>query len=266
MNERRAEIMKKALIFVIAAFVAIFGFNCEDDSNPLFDLSQPETRTPEDSAAFYEALVMSLWYTDNLYPDSSIAWRFYDNLLELREKYADSIPEVEIKFVPIYSLLSFYISVDSTGFLKLRNGTFSELDSINDLYGIVNVDTSAFAIPRFTVRLDAGYPINTWKILPEYEPLDGITWASVAIAPGDWSNIYPWIYRDKVTFLVRSIEPSCPVGCPGGDFYYFMETDSGMAYIGFYRDIGPQSEPAPEWWNYGRTAYYIYMGYTIWRP
>lgn len=257
--------MKKTLIFVMAALVAFFGFNCEDDSNPLFDLSQPETRTPEDSATFYEALVMSLWYTDNLYPDSSIAWRFYDNLMELRGTYADSIAVVNIEFVCRYAERFLYIGLDSSGLWKIRNNQFFELDSINNNYGAIEVDTSN--LTRFS-SLFVVYknPINIPRLGSEYESLSGIRFAQCSTGPGDWSNIYPWIHRDKVTFLVRSTGPSCPSGCPGGDFYYFMETDSGPVYVGYYRFTGMNDGPPPEWWNYGRTAYYIYMHYTIWGP
>lgn len=254
--------MKIIIILLCGLLLALIISACDNSRNPVIDDKNANVTRPDDSLTFYEALVMSLWYTDDLYPDSAVAWRYYDNLIELRTEFIDSVPDVEITFVPRFSELYFTIGVDSLGRSRLRDGTFHELDSLNNIYGIISVDTSGFSHSSATVILKLEKPTNVIHILDEYECIPGIIWANADTGPGDWSNIYPWIYRNRVTFLVRRTTSfDCPSGCPGGRFYYFMETDTALTYIGHYYDVYPDDDPPPPWWEYARIAYYVYYGY-----
>jgi len=73
---------------------------------------------------------------------------------------------------------------------------------------------------------------------------------------GDWSNVYPWVYEDGMTYLFRKGEGDCLAGCIDSYFWYFRVNDAGVIeYVGTYklRDV-----PEPSWWAEAKVGFERY--------
>jgi len=212
-----------------------------------------------DSANFpdEEAGMMALWYCDELIPSGDVYVRFRDALKELRREYCCTTPEVKIRFVFPSTVSQILIGLTDSAKAEYRNGTYHAWDSLNALFQLKSIDTSMFAGIFSTARLTFKGKLHPVHLALYYKNLPGVEYAEARAFGGDWSNLYPWILDDKVTFLARDAWGDCPSGCIESHFFYFKETDTGFAFIGDWSFW----TPVPDWWEEGRTAFCAYRSH-----
>jgi hypothetical protein len=247
---------RNILIALILIASGCFILSCESDDSPTNSQPPPEP-TPIDSATYHEARLMSLWYGDDIEADSAFTERFYVNLYNLREKYADSIPQVNIHFVFPAVISQILVGLTDSAAEQYVAGNYHALDLLNLIFEATSVD-SGFHFDFFkSLKIVFNGIKNPLRLAEYYRNCDGVRYAERNGYMGDWACTYPWMVNDRVTFLVREAWGDCPAGCIYSHYFYFKETDTGMAFIGDWQACQPQ----PDWWDEVLPALRKYRGY-----
>ena len=204
-----------------------------------------------------EAEVAALWLSGSLLaPDDP-----YD-LLEFgftstREQFADSIPELNsIRFVPPWIPGEIVIELTPEAAAQMREGEYTDLDSLNSLYGLTEIDTSLFFHRLWWVKLTFEENYHPERLSEIYEPVPSVLAAGPNSTAWPYFNAYPWLIGGGTSYLFREGWEDCESGCVYNRFWYFWVIGTNVELVGTW-DTSEEPVP-PDWWTYGQTAMCYY--------
>lgn len=247
-------------IRILLSFLLLFGIylglSCDKNTTSSEAEINPLDSTPRENA---EAEWAALFLSGELVAPDSVYNKVLLGLNQLQEFYASSVPEVRISFYypTYYSDIS--IMLDDSARDLVRSGDYIAWDSLNQFYGVTQVDTLSIdhyfvATIRFSGRL------NTSLVCANYNSLPGVWYADAAASQaGDRPKKYITLKNGLLSFLIRNAWGDCPAGCPYSHYFYFKQTNDSMVYVG---DWNPQTtETPPEWWDEADDMFYEYAEY-----
>jgi hypothetical protein len=205
-----------------------------------------------------EAELAALWLSGGLVAPGELYTRLHKGFKELRKLYADSIPEVKIPFIFPVEPSRIFLQLTRSAAEQLRAGTYTEWDTLNQIFRVTEIDTTILFSRHHYVWLEFQGFLHPAVVAEYYRNLKGVVLAGTNGYAGDWSCTYPWIHGDRLTFLVRKAWGDCPSGCIYSHFWYFKETDSGFALIGDWNST--MSAHPPQWWDEAKIAFLRYRG------
>ncbi|MFH1756265.1 MAG: hypothetical protein ABIA59_11255 [Candidatus Latescibacterota bacterium] len=240
------------LVMILSLFVIS---SCEQST-------APKRRAPSQSLVIdyerenQEAEEAALWLSGELEAPEELYLTIRDDLAQIRSAYHSGIPEVAITFFPPWVPGMLLLGVTDDAKRQIRLGIYHDLDSLNTLYHLADMDTSRLGRSSsnsisliFKGRLHPGVLSAQYGLIPSLIYAEPNGWI------GDWSNVYPWITDEGMTYLFRKGEGDCPAGCIDSYFWYFKITDAGIDYIGSWESGAP---PEPHWWMEAKQAYEHY--------
>ena len=247
-----------ALILALAIAITSCSKSVEYEPpppDPYEDLKEQIAKSPRPDE---EAELMVLFSTGHVVAHQ----RDYDRVREavslVRETFRDSVPFLDsVKFEYRYQVSVFGLILKETAVQQLRDGIFTDWDSLNTLYRVSEIDTSGLAASQQVVLTFEGR-LNPLLLQGYYAQVVTDTTGFIFLRNDDYSNIYPWMSGfDDHTFLLRKAWGDCLNQCDHNRFWYFKVVDGEAKYIGEY---DPGVSPAsPVWWNEARASLCAYV-------
>ncbi|MCP4706450.1 MAG: hypothetical protein GY865_17770 [candidate division Zixibacteria bacterium] len=240
-----------ALILLLLLFVIpSFGENVVS-----YDLEQELDRTPRENE---EAELAALWLSNKIVAPQDLYEKVLGGFSLLREKYSDSIPEVNIQFRFPFDANGVSIGLDTSAIELIRAGKYNAWDSLNSYYRFIKLDTNDYSygdINMFHVSIFFEGRLNYFMVAEEYAKLPGVRYASFGLYfGGDRSTTHPWVdSTGNISFLVRKAWGDCPAGCLESHYFYFKMISDDIIYIGDWEPTYPPSTP-PIWWEEAEVA------------
>jgi hypothetical protein len=243
----------RASIIVIATAVLCAG--CTEDtptSAPAQDLPpNPLDQTPREN---YEAEFVALSLSGELVAPQALYEEVRDGLAHLRSQYSDSIPD-GVGFRAICWLPGEITgSLTEEASVEIRNGSYTEMDSLNAMLRLARMDTTSFSFSREQVYFHLFFEgrLHADRLREIYDLLPSVEYTSHGYLCLDQSQYYPRLIDGGVSYLFRRGFGDCPSGCIYSEFWYFKVIDLNVEYVGHW---DPQSEPEPSWWNEAKMAF-----------
>jgi hypothetical protein len=241
------------LIFISMLMIGCDGTTKPEEVDPLADLKQRLAQSPYENE---EAELMALFLSGEIVAPEALYIRLCDALTRLRGAYSDSIPcldSISYRHKFHTSHIDLWMLDDAVE--RIRDGTYSDWDSLNVLYRVTSIDTSLLSLGQYhVVALAFEGRLNATLLKEYYEDLAGVydvtRWSYLF---PDGPNIYPWITDTGFTFLLRSTNAFCPSGCGLGHVWYFKELDQRPVLIGDHVQDGQTDWP--DWWTEANDAY-----------
>jgi hypothetical protein len=208
-----------------------------------------------------EAELMALWMSGDV-----VAYeRDYDRVREaldlVRTTFRDTVSfldSIEFLYRVQESVIGLALTDSATG--QLRAGAYTDWDSLNTLFQLIEIDTSMLAVSQ-QVDLTFEGRLNPSLLSVYYAALPGVTGSFLYVRTGDYSNIYPWKSGNDFTFLLRSAWGDCLPQCDFNRFWYFRVGDGVADYIGEYLVDDPPIWPY--WWEDAKVAFCRYISHRL---
>ncbi|MFQ5607719.1 MAG: hypothetical protein ACE5GA_07210, partial [Candidatus Zixiibacteriota bacterium] len=198
-------------------------------------LSERIALSPRDNA---EAEEMAVWLSGDTVATTALYEEILRDLQALRARFSESVePLGRIRFT--YPSISgqIHLAFSDTVREMIRNSSYHEWDSLNNLFVLQSIDTSTIRWinpdrEEMIATLVFEGRLNPFRVAESYLSLSGVTRANASGLGGDFSNIYPIRQGRNLAFLLREAWGDCPAGCLASHFYYFREIDSGVELVG----------------------------------
>lgn len=212
---------------------------------------------PQTEAAREEGMLAALWLSGELLAPRDLGVRIAIDLHAIRRAYADSVGRVR-EFRPPWVPSRIAIGANAEGMRKIREGSYPELEALNDLYGLTHLDTST-GIWDFAgvATLYFSGQKNPEVIARAYDQLSGLRYATAGRWSDDYPGVYPWFLDKGISYLFYNGWGDCPAGCINRIFHYVRVVDGEIEYVGRYH-YWIEDEPA--WWAEARRGYDAYYG------
>ncbi len=220
--------MRHAL-FAMAIIVAALFAGCDDESTPVsvekIDTLVSVNSPCEDREA--EEIALALARTD-LAPQ----WlydRIHNDLANIRAKFADSVPGVQVIYDAYRTFNGFDLWFDTS--VNLNDSVWRHtVDSTLAYHGARVTGDFAPIVPElfFCYSDKRHYP---WPYLNAFVSLPGLKYLENWIAHFDGSDMFVW--RDHSTFKYFFIEGfgDCPSGCFSYRYSYFLAHDGQYNHV-----------------------------------
>ncbi|MCJ7497860.1 MAG: hypothetical protein MUO78_06970 [candidate division Zixibacteria bacterium] len=192
-----------------------------------------------------EAEEAALWLSDSLIAPEGLYFKILHHLERIRAEYSDSIPQVDINFWPPWMTNKLILMITEEAKDQIRTGQYHDLDSLNNVFHFVSMDTSLFRWISIVVLSFEGR-FHPERLAEVYEKISSVIYGEPNSFLGDWSNVYPWYSDNGLTYLFREAWGDCLSGCIYSRYWYFEVTNLGVRYIGTWY---PGAEPKPDWWE-----------------
>jgi hypothetical protein len=248
----------RMILTTLLLFLTLLLFGCKGSvKSPTRPPDKPpEWETPRENREAEEA---ALWLSDSLVAPEWLYNAILNDLAAIRAEYRDSIPQVNITFIPPWVSGKIWVSVTDEAKEKIRRGQYHELDSLNSVFHLTEIDTS-FRIGNFVYLTFEGR-FHPERLAELYKQVSSIDYAGASRLIGDWSNVYPWVTLNGLSYLFREGWGDCPAGCIQSCYWYFKVTSSGIDYIGSWcMTSGQPPGFEPDWWWEARIAYLYFRG------
>lgn len=246
-------IILTALPFLLALFVS----GCKN-SPPTKVWDKPAVwNTPRENKEAEEA---ALWLSDCLIAHENLYDAILRDLASIRAKYGESIPQVKITFMPPWRSDQLIVGITDDAKQQIRAGKYHDLDYLNSMFQLVSIDTSLFRYTSVIVPTFEGR-YNPKRLAEIYKTVPSVTYAEPNGFGGDWSNVYPWLLPEGLSYLFREGEGDCPSGCIHNCYWYFRVPPSGIEYIGTWCPPSGLGNPEPEWWWEAKQGMIRFRGY-----
>jgi hypothetical protein len=213
-------------------------------SNPFGSLGNRDIElTPED---YEEAALMALALSGELVAPDSLYNQVLEELPGIRSTYGDSYGSIQrIRFRAPWVPGMLIIGFDSTTAQMVDDGEYHAWDQLNGQYQVTEIDT--FSIRYGYVVLHFNEKYHPRRLAEKYEVLPGVRYAEPNRLGGDFSNVYPRLTTQGITYLFREGWGDCPSGCISNLYWYFDAEWHHPVLIGYW---DPQNSPKePNWWH-----------------
>jgi len=252
-------------MFIVILIGSVIIMHCSSSTGP-----EPDNRTELEKLLELtpridrEAELAAMWLSDELVAPESLYLAIRDGYSQIRSKYSQTIPKVE-EAVFFYnrdvSTIRFYMTDE--GLDEIRNGTYTSWDSLNEIFSLIEIDTSGILFTNYnSVKLIFNGRLNPDRLVEYYDSLDGLEYATRSLIYtlfGSPQNFLPWIVDDKLVFLVNTPEVF-PMEGDGNHFWYFKYVDDNYELIG---DFSVADSIWPEWWDEIRCAHINFNYYSM---
>lgn len=228
----------------IALLLFMILWTLSNCSNPFGALGNRDIElTPED---YEEATLIALALSGELVAPDSLYNQVLEELAGIRSTYGGSIGPIQhIRFIPPWAPGRLYIDFDSASAQMVADGEYHAWDQLNQQYQVTEIDT--FSIRYGYVMLHFNEKYHPLRLTEKYEVLPGVRYAGPDRPGGDFSNVYPRLTSNGITYLFRKGWGDCPCGCLANLYWYFDTEWHRPVLIGHW---DPQNNPKePYWWN-----------------
>ena len=131
----------KSLIVVCLLAAVFLARGCDRPSSPE-GLLIPDQKLAVSQEENQEAELAALWLSGELYAPDELYEELLFGYTEVRSQFGDSIPKLnEIEFSPLWRWYAFNVKFTESAVREMRAGEYTDLDSLNTLFGIADIDT-----------------------------------------------------------------------------------------------------------------------------
>ncbi|MHA1950762.1 MAG: hypothetical protein ACW987_12935 [Candidatus Thorarchaeota archaeon] len=251
----------KLLIVVLLCAAVFLASGCDKQSSPdgvltsgqKLEVSQQENE---------EAVLAALWLSGALYAPDELYQELLFGYSEVRSQFGDSIPTLnQIYFSPLWVWYGFVVEFTESAAQEIRAGEYTDLDSLNTLFGIAEIDTLWFRYEiyrAYFLQWDNLYHMK--RVCEIYEQVESVVSATTNNTSTYKDNAYPYpcITGDGMSYLFRYGWGDCPSGCIYHQYWYFKVIGNTVEYIGTY-DTSVDPEP-PDWFAQASAVINYYNG------
>ncbi len=245
--------MIKRIVLVLGGIVfSLVLFVCSEnptipEPTALESLQERLAQTPRLNR---EAEEMALWLSQELVAPESLYQRLDTAVHRLRNQFVPKIPSIdEIHYYLSPRPSAINIVFDSSVAKEMRNGSYSDWDSLNSLFGAQVVDTVELVYEGgFWVAMRFAGRLSSDSLEHYYEQLPGVQYAYSVGGLLDGSRLYPYLESGELRFLLRNAWGDCYNGCIINAFTYFREEADTFQLVGQY--FRAPDEEVPDWWTY----------------
>lgn len=229
----------------------LFALCCEDSEGP--HGGDPRFYTIIDSLEeANESEAAALWLSGELTAPDTLRENLLSGYRSIRNKYREKIPQLdEVIFVPPWVPGELLIELSESAVRALRLGEYHDLDSLNTLYGVVEIDTNLLDFIGW-VYLKFEDSLHPKRLAEYYGEIESVEDTSPNSYVGGGNDNYPWLIHNGISCLFKKGWGDCPAGCINNRFWYFKVYEDHVDYIGTF--VKP-ADPYPSWWNEARVAY-----------
>lgn len=194
-----------------------------------------------------EAEEAALWLSDSLIAPEGLYNTILDDLATIRAKYGEDISEVNITFTPPWVTSQLLVMVTDQAKEQIRKGQYHDLDSLNSALRLMTPLTSVSEDNWIFLFFEGR--LNPERLAELYEEVKSVVYAEpnyIGIY-GDWSNVYPWFYKNGMTYLFGEGWGDYPSGFINNCYFYFeVNAEDVINYIGGWcSGVGA----VPDWWE-----------------
>jgi len=248
----------KVISLLIITVIVILLFSTCDDRSPTkskLDLSV----TPMENE---EAGLAAMWLSGELIAPVRFYKKIRDDLSLIRSTWQDSIPEVQIIYIPLMEPGKIALGFDNATYNSIKDSTYHDWDSLNSYYqleGMGFFDFSEVVYLKFKGRLNPDILVDIYAGLPggEYVHPNGRI--------GDYPLLLIYNARGKLKYFFRDAWGDCPAGCIYSTLNYFeIVNDSAIHRGSWYPDYPPNYDNAPVWYDTVQMARDRYYEYNSW--
>ncbi len=246
--------MKPVLIFI----VLILLITACDDSSPTKSKLDISVSPMENE----EAELAAMWLSGELVAPTYLYRKIKRELELIRSTWHDSIPEVEIGFVPYVDPGFLVLGFEAETYISIRDSLYHEWDSLNDFYNVERYSVSSLSnsvYMRFKGRLNPNLLVDIYSNLPggEYVHPSGKI--------GDNPFLLIYNARGKLKYFFRDAWGDCPAGCIYSTLNYFEVVNDSAAHRGsWYPDYPINFDDAPVWYDTAKIAFESYRYHNSW--
>jgi hypothetical protein len=243
MKTNSYSVLLQAIFGLLALITYCTQSNPVSDSGEPYDIAYLVAQTPKDDM---EAELAALWLSDELVAPQALYDEIREGLHEIRSQYWEQVEGVA--FWPPFVSSHLTIKITDSAKAEIRNGNYHAWDDLNDLFRLIQIDTSLFtAHPDYRyIYLRFQGRLNPYKLSDFYDTLTGIEYAGASGVGPDGSVILPWIVNDTLVFLCSHGWGDCWSGCIFRHNIYFKQ-ENGFYYIA--GEYLPHEENEPGWWK-----------------
>jgi len=254
-----------AVSCTIIIAVAVAALSCsksvEYEPGPPDPYEDLKTQIAQSPRPDEEAELMALFASGDVVAYQRDYDRFRDALNIVSTSFRDSVPELDsIHFVYRFQVGVIGLILKAAAVQQLRDGMFTDWDSLNALYRVSEIDTSGLATSQQVVLTFEGR-LNPLLLQSYYSQAVTDTSGFVFVRTGDYSNIYPWKSGYDHTFLLRKAWGNCMSMCDSNRFWYFKVVEGEARYLGEYC---PDDSPyPPDWWDEAKVPFCAYTDHPL---
>ncbi len=183
-------------ILICAAIVLLALFACNSDK-PTRSISTGEL--PYE----YEAQVMAIFYSGEMRPPEDLTRQISHELTLLRDTWQDSIPDVNIPFMPPWTIGLVRMNVDDTAFSDIITGDNRRWDSLCDYLGVSYYHYIP-SIGTYVATRSKDVPLNPLRLAPYFVGFPGIGSISTEGGPLLWRYLVRLDDNGTIEYFTRS--------------------------------------------------------------
>jgi hypothetical protein len=190
---------------------------------------------------------MALCLSGDLRPPGSLSYRVQTDLTMIRADFGEQHPIVDtLTFIPPWVPSCIMIGFDEASAQQVLNDEYRAWDSLNQEYGVNEISKDLLDWIHVAVLYFDGI-LHPKRLGALYGPLPGVRYVEPNGRIGDWSNIYPRLEGEQITYLFRHGWGDCPSGCIHDEYWYFTFEEGLPAFRGTWNPH--QTPEEPEWWT-----------------
>lgn len=254
--------IRLATLAVLLCGIVLLGCHGKATNPPNVPATSIHEPWPNEEAEF-----IAIYLSDQLAAPRQLYDVIDQDLTAIRTKWGDSIPKLlEFRASLPNATSRLVIKVVDDAFLAIKDGTYHDWDSLNELFGVINTvpspDNSGLMANSngYDITLDFDFRIHAESLAVAYESLPGVQFAR-RYWKGylNFSNLYPRLTEDGRGYLFtesRMDEFQSPYY---KHHWYFRSDDLGVHYLGDYEWSKSHAGPLPEWWGEADTSQILFL-------
>jgi hypothetical protein len=248
------------LKFVIPFTLLVFFAACEEKSfNPRVPEGPDFSLTPMEDE---EAEVLAMYLSGEIMAPLELYDTIKSDLLLIRNTWADSVPDVLIRYLPYPPPSEIYIGLTPQTFESIRLGEYHEWDSLNIHYRLDSVELlSQFG----AVKLHFNGRLNANLLVDAYAGLPGFRYIHTEAFVGDWSTLLASKDESVIKYFFRFGFGDCPSGCIYSRLTYLTREEDSAYFHGQYLTNYPPDSSRPTWVDTAIIAFRNYHTLNFWR-
>jgi len=232
--------------------------SCTKPCGPARETQYVKTPMPNE-----EAELMALYLSDEILAPSALYERIERELRTIREDtVAEYAGKLNMEYYPRFGQASYlYFTVDDTTYRQIISGNYHAWDSLHNVHHMID-------FIAYKSRYESHYCTEIYfegrrhpEVLAKaYSRLPGFLEHRETYFYVGFSNIYPRLSMDTLSYLFHGCTTYFPFGCDIDEFWYFVCTPDGTAYVGHWlSEFG--NLDYPEWWvEAGKNWYDFWQG------
>jgi len=233
------------LTSLIATLLILVVSSCDDPSGPVDVPVRGIEDTPRPN---FEAETAALVLSGELIAPEALYQEMLRDLARVAAAFEQETGTAAPLFEPPWVPGELLMQISREAKRQVRSGTFTDLDDLNELYGLAEVDTTLLALGvlhlKFKGRLHPG------QLSAIYERVPSVVWSEPNLTFVFSSDLFLRRLDPGTSFLYWRGSGDCPSGCINNEYWY-LRLEQDIEYVGTYR---PGEDPEPPWWEEAKLA------------